>query len=233
MLSSKKTKSTEELFKFVMDQPIMVSWKLDGLTIVLKYRNGTLQQAITRGNGEEGEDVTHSLKMFTNVPLKIQYQGELELRGEGVISWKNFERINDVFPLEDQYAHPRNLAAGSVRQLNSSIVKQRYLEFIAFELVDSEEMHLETCHEQMQFLEDNGFTVVEREYLIFHSSREIQEHIDKFDPLKYAYPVDGLIFEYDNIRFDYYKAPLTTTRIIKLHINGQMKPRPQNFAKLS
>lgn len=201
MLSSKKTKSTEELFKFVMDQPIMVSWKLDGLTIVLKYRNGTLQQAITRGNGEEGEDVTHSLKMFTNVPLKIQYQGKLELRGEGVISWKNFERINDVFPLEDQYAHPRNLAAGSVRQLNSSIVKQRYLEFIAFELVDSEEMHLETCHEQMQFLEDNGFTVVEREYLIFHSSREIQEHIDKFDPLKYAYPVDGLIFEYDNIRF--------------------------------
>ncbi|MFR5069068.1 MAG: hypothetical protein ACLTE2_04015 [Eubacteriales bacterium] len=82
---------------------------------------------------------------------------------------------------------------GSVRQLNSSIVKQRYLEFIAFELVDSEEMHMETCHEQMQFLEDNGFTVVEREYLIFHSSREIQEHIDKFDPLKYAYPVDGLI----------------------------------------
>ena len=78
----------------------MVSWKLDGLTIVLKYRNGTLQQAITRGNGEEGEDVTHSLKMFTNVPLKIQYQGELELRGEGVISWKNFERINDVFPLK-------------------------------------------------------------------------------------------------------------------------------------
>lgn len=85
--------------------------------LVLKYRNGTLQQAITRGNGEEGEDVTHSLKMFTNVPLKIQYQGELELRGEGVISWKNFERINDVFPLEDQYAHPRNLAAGSVRQI--------------------------------------------------------------------------------------------------------------------
>ncbi len=83
-----------------------------------------------------------------------------------------------------------------MRQLNSSIVKQRYLEFIAFELVDLEEMHMETCHEQMQFLEDNGFTVVEREYLIFHSSREIQEHIDKFDPLKYAYPVDGLIFEY-------------------------------------
>ncbi len=232
MLSSKKTKSTEELFKFVMDQPIMVSWKLDGLTIVLKYRNGTLQQAITRGNGEEGEDVTHSLKMFTNVPLKIQYQGELELRGEGVISWKNFERINDVFPLEDQYAHPRNLAAGSVRQLNSSIVKQRYLEFIAFELVDSEEMHLETCHEQMQFLEDNGFTVVEREYLIFDSSREIQEHIDKFDPLKYAYPVDGLIFEYDNIVLDYYRRT-DHHEIIKLHINGQMKPRPQNFAKLS
>ena len=149
--------------------------------------------------------------MFTNVPLKIQYQGELELRGEGVISWKNFERINDALPLEDQYAHPRNLAAGSVRQLNSSIVKQRYLEFIAFELVDLEEMHMETCHEQMQFLEDNGFTVVEREYLIFHSSREIQEHIDKFDPLKYAYPVDGLIFEYVDTYSRYDKFTLLYT----------------------
>ncbi len=201
MLSAKKTKSTQELFKFAAEQPVMVSWKLDGLTIVLKYRNGSLQQAVTRGNGEEGEDVTHSLKMFTNVPLRIRYPGALELRGEGVISWKNFEKINDALPLEDQYAHPRNLAAGSVRQLNASIAKQRYLEFIAFELVDADEMHMDTCHAQMQFLEENGFTVVEREYLTFRSPAEIQDHIDKFDPLQYAYPVDGLIFEYDDIRF--------------------------------
>lgn len=201
MLSAKKTKSTQELLKFVMEQPIILSWKLDGLTIVLKYDNGMLMQAITRGNGEEGEDVTHSLKMFTNVPLRIQYQGKLELRGEGVISWKNFEKINAALSLEDQYAHPRNLAAGSVRQLNASVAKQRYLEFIAFELVDAEELHAETRQQQLQFLEDNGFTVVEREYCAFSSAQEIQKHIDKFDPLHYKYPVDGLIFEYDNIRF--------------------------------
>ncbi len=201
MLSAQKTKSTQELMKFAMDQPIMLSWKLDGLTIILKYDNGMLKQAITRGNGEEGEDVTHSLKMFTNVPLKIRYFGALELRGEGVISWKNFAKINDVLPLEDQYAHPRNLAAGSVRQLNALVTKQRYLEFIAFELVDAESFNADTRQQQMQFLENNGFTVVEREYNRFSSLHEIQQHIDQFNPLQYKYPVDGLIFEYDNIRF--------------------------------
>ncbi len=201
MLSAKKTKSAEDLFQFCANQPMMVSWKLDGLTLILKYENGALRQAVTRGDGAQGEEVTHSLKMFTNVPLSIPFCGNLELRGEGVISWENFEKINNALPLEDQYAHPRNLAAGSVRQLNANIAKQRYLEFIAFELVLAENTDFTACREQLQFLQENGFTAVEREYHTFSSAQEIQAHIETFDPQRYPYPVDGLIFEYDNLRY--------------------------------
>lgn len=201
MLSAKKTKSLQELLQFCGEQPVLVSWKLDGLTLVLRYENGTLQQAVTRGNGEQGEDVTHALKMFTNVPLQIPHQGALELRGEGVISWHHFETINAALPLEEQYAHPRNLAAGSVRQLNSAVTGQRFLEFLAFSLVQAPDLQAQTCNEQLAFLEENGFAVVGRALQTFSGEKVLSDCIARFDPRRYPYPVDGLVFTYDDLRF--------------------------------
>lgn len=201
MLSAKKTKSTEEILKFTQGKEVEVSWKLDGLTLVLRYAEGKLQQAVTRGSGAVGEDVTHSLKMFTNVPLTVPFAGELELRGEGVISWENFRRINAETPLEEQYAHPRNLAAGSVRQLNAEVAGERYLEFFAFELVTAQGREMTTREQQMDFLESLGFAVAAREVDHFSSADEVQQCVDRFDPEHYAYPVDGLMVEFNDLAF--------------------------------
>ena len=126
MLSAQKTKSIEDIKQFTNKSNTYASWKLDGLTLVVKYNNGKLQQVLTRGSGDFGEDVTEQAKMITNLPLSIPFNEYLELRGECVISWDNFNMINES--LEEKYSHPRNLAAGSVRQLNTSIVKDRCLE---------------------------------------------------------------------------------------------------------
>ena len=132
MLSAAKTKSPEDLKRFASGRDVLLSWKMDGLTLVLRYENGRLTQAITRGrDGIIGEDVTHTVKTFLNVPLTIPILESFEVRGEGVISWKNFDAINAE--LNDAYSHPRNLAAGSVRKLDASEAKKRRLEFWAFE----------------------------------------------------------------------------------------------------
>ena len=137
MLSAKKTKSIEEMIKFAGNRPVMVSWKLDGLTLVLRYENGELVQAITRGReGIIGEDVTHTARTFLNIPLTIPTKEALEVRGEGVVSWANFHQINSG--LEDPYSHPRGLAAGSTRKLDANESRKRMLEFFAFELVSDQ-----------------------------------------------------------------------------------------------
>ena len=134
MLSANKTKSVEDLVKFAAGQPVLLSWKMDGLTLVLRYEDGRLKQAITRGReGIIGEDVTHTVRHFLNVPLTIPTLEPFEVRGEGVISWENFAKINAG--LEDPYTHPRNLASGSTRKLDTNEAKKRLLEFWAFELV--------------------------------------------------------------------------------------------------
>jgi DNA ligase (NAD+) len=136
MLSLDKTKDVERLKEFLGDQKAMISWKLDGLTIVLTYRNGELEKAVTRGNGEVGEVITNNAKVFKNIPLRIPYTGELVLRGEAVIGYKDFAKINDeIEDVDARYKNPRNLCSGSVRQLNNKITAQRNVRFYAFTLV--------------------------------------------------------------------------------------------------
>lgn len=200
MLSADKTKSLEELVLFASGHAVLLSWKMDGLTLVLRYENGRLKQALTRGvNGLVGEDVTHTVRTFLNVPLEIPEKSPFEVRGEGVISWANFEKINSA--LEDPYTHPRNLAAGSVRKLDANEARKRYLEFFAFELV-SDHLEPDSKSRQQQFLKENGFTVVPYVSLGADSdARQIRDTVAGFQPEKFEYPVDGLIMEYEDIPY--------------------------------
>ena len=138
MLSLDKTKSREELAEWLQGHPAVLSWKLDGLTIVLTYREGKLEKAVTRGNGEIGEVITNNARTFVNLPLEIPFRGELVLRGEAVISYSDFQKINDEIEDADaRYKNPRNLCSGSVRQLNNEITARRNVRFYAFALVDA------------------------------------------------------------------------------------------------
>lgn len=141
----------------------MISWKLDGLTIVLTYRDGELQKAVTRGNGEVGEVITNNAKTFKNLPLKIAYQGELILRGEAVIGYTDFEKINaEIEDVDAKYKNPRNLCSGSVRQLNNEITAKRNVQFFAFSLVKAEDVDFHNSRiYQMKWLKEQGFDVVE------------------------------------------------------------------------
>lgn len=198
MLSADKTKSVDDLVKFAGTQDVVLSWKLDGLTLVLRYDNGKLQQAITRGReGIIGEDVTHTVRTFLNVPLTVPTKEPFEVRGEGVISWAAFEKIN--LSLEEPYSHPRNLAAGSVRKLDASESGKRMLEFMAFDLVT--DMNIPTKCLQMDFMEANGFTVVPHARLFKMDASYIKATVEQIDPKKYDYPVDGLIMEYDDVSY--------------------------------
>ena len=198
MLSADKTKSIDDLIKFADGRDVILSWKMDGLTLVLRYNNGLLEQAITRGReGIIGEDVTHTVRTFMNVPLSIPSRAQFEVRGEGVISWENFEKIN--LSLDEPYRSPRNLAAGSVRKLDAAEAGKRHLEFFAFDLVT--DMQLGTKHEQLEFLEYNGFAVVPYFRLSAASPIELTKAIEQADPKKFCYPADGLILEYDDIAY--------------------------------
>ena len=199
MLSADKTKSVEDLVKFAAGKPVVISWKMDGLTLVLRYANGTMVQALTRGReGVVGEDVTHTVKTFLNVPLTVPTKENFEVRGEGVISWENFDNIN--LGLTEPYSHPRNLASGSVRMLDATETGKRCLEFHAFDLI-SDNIEKNSKIGQLQFLADNGFDVVPYVYTDAKDSDEIKSIIETFDPNKFAFPVDGLIMEYDDIGY--------------------------------
>ena len=200
MLSANKTKDIQEIKKFIGNHPCVMSWKEDGLTIVLRYVNGVFKQAITRGSGDIGEDVTHTMRMCKNIPITLPFCVDIEVRGECVISWKEFERINNT--LAEPYKHPRNLASGSVRQLDANVLNDRELTFIAFELVQDEIYKNPILKEQLlnisdsfNYLEECGFQVVEHEYV---TKDNVEELIKKYIPENYDYPVDGLIFEYDD-----------------------------------
>ena len=197
MLSANKTKDVEALVKFANKSQVILSWKLDGLTLVLRYKDGKLDQAITRGtDGIIGEDVTHTVRTFLNVPLTIPTTDAFEVRGEGVISWEHFDLINSG--LEEPYRSARNLAAGSTRKLDASESGKRFLEFFAFDLV-SDYLEPRSKLAQLQLLERNGFSVVPYIYLdALHKPDIIRDAIRQFDPEKFAYPVDGLIMEYDD-----------------------------------
>ncbi len=199
MLSADKTKSVDDLIRFAGARAVIISWKLDGLTLVLRYENGEFKQAITRGReGVIGEDVTHTVRTFMNVPMSVPSKDSFEVRGEGVISWANFEKIN--LGLEEPYSHPRNLAAGSVRMLDANESGKRYLEFFGFDLI-SDSIEPNSKIGQLQFLEENGFDVVPYVYTDAHDAEEIRNIIAGFQPADFGYPVDGVIMEYDDIGY--------------------------------
>ena len=204
MLSLDKTKDREALRDWLNGHEALLSWKLDGLTIVLTYENGVLAKAVTRGNGEVGEVVTNNAKTFINLPHKISYMGKLVIRGEAVISYEDFEKINDEIPEEGaKYKNPRNLCSGSVRQLNNEITAKRHVRFIAFNFVGADgdsETDFKLRSEQFEFLRNQGFEVVEY-YKV--SESDILDRIQYFaDTIENnPIPSDGLVLTYDDIEY--------------------------------
>ncbi len=202
MLSLDKTKEISRLQEFVGNQKTMISWKLDGLTIVLTYKEGKLFKAVTRGNGEVGEVITNNAKVFKNIPLQIAYQGELILRGEAVIGYSDFEKINaSIDDVDAKYKNPRNLCSGSVRQLNNKITAERNVNFFAFNLVKADDVDFGNSRaNQMQWLKDQGFEVVEH-YLI--TSDTLEDKIAYFAQQikENDFPSDGLVLVYDDIAY--------------------------------
>lgn len=202
MLSLDKTKEVEDLKRFVGDQKAMMSWKMDGLTIVLTYRDGTLFKAVTRGNGEVGEVITNNARVFKNIPLKISYQGELILRGEAIIGYKDFEKINEeIADIDARYKNPRNLCSGSVRQLNNEITAKRNVRFYAFTLVQADGVDFHNSREkQMDWLREQGFEVVEH---VMVTREQVEDAVAEFSRkiVDNDFPSDGLVLVYDDIAY--------------------------------
>lgn len=202
MLSLDKTKEVEELKNFVGDQKVLISWKMDGLTVVLTYRDGKLYKAVTRGNGEVGEVITNNAKVFKNVPVQIAYQGELILRGEAVIGYKDFEKINqEIEDVDARYKNPRNLCSGSVRQLNNQITAKRNVMFYAFTLVQADGVDFQNSRAcQMEWLKSQGFTTVEY-YMVTRDT--VKDEVAKFSSKisENDFPSDGLVLTYDDIAY--------------------------------
>ena len=202
MLSLGKTKSREELRDWLQGNPAILSWKLDGLTIVLTYREGKLAKAVTRGNGEIGEVITNNARTFKNLPLNISYTGELILRGEAVITYSDFEKINgEITDAEAKYKNPRNLCSGSVRQLNNEITAKRNVRFYAFTLVKADDVDFHDSKEaQFAFLQEQGFAVVEHvavtEENILSAIEDFEHKIEHYD-----IPSDGLVLTYESISY--------------------------------
>lgn len=202
MLSLDKTKDRETLRQFVGNHKTLLSWKMDGLTIVLTYENGELQKAVTRGNGTVGEVITNNARVFRNIPLKIAYQGRLVLRGEAVITYSEFERINkSIEDVEARYKNPRNLCSGSVRQLNNQITAERNVRFYAFALVSASGTDMHNSREyQMEWLKDQGFEVVEYRVV---TADNLDNAMDYFAATieKNDFPSDGLVALYDDVAY--------------------------------
>ena len=208
MLSLDKTKDRNELAEWLGNQDGLLSWKLDGLTIVLTYSNQKLTKAVTRGNGEVGEVITQNAKTFVNLPLSIPFEGELVIRGEAVITYEDFEKINEQIPeLDAKYKNPRNLCSGSVRQLNSKITAERRVRFYAFSLVSASMDFSNSREEQMKWLRAQGFDIVDYKRV---NSSNIVAAVDEFEKAIEHNPVpsDGLVLTLDDIA---YSASLGTT----------------------
>ena len=201
MLSLDKTKDVDQLISWLGGQEGILSWKLDGLTVVLTYRDGKLVKGVTRGNGEIGEVITNNAKVFANLPLKIDFKGELILRGEAVISYADFEEINKSIEDESsKYKNPRNLCSGSVRQLNNQVTAERNVRFYAFSLVSAQGIEFEKRSEQMDWLSKQGFENVTYKKVNKNTLREqvkwFSDNIEN-NPI----PSDGLVLVLDDIAY--------------------------------
>ena len=202
MLSLDKTKDREVLREFIGDHETLLSWKLDGLTVVLTYENGELAKAVTRGNGVVGEVVTNNARVFRNIPLKIPYTGRLVLRGEAIITYSDFEQINEsIEDVDARYKNPRNLCSGSVRQLNNEITARRNVRFYAFGLVSAENVDFHNSRaKQFEWLKNQGFEVVEYRKV---TAATLDQAMDYFSAAitENDFPSDGLVALYDNIAY--------------------------------
>ena len=202
MLSLDKTKEREALREFIGEHSTLLSWKLDGLTIVLTYENGELIKAVTRGNGIVGEVITNNARVFKNIPLKISFKGRLVLRGEAIITYSDFEKINETIGDADaKYKNPRNLCSGSVRQLNNEITAKRNVRFYAFSLVSAEGVDFRNSREvQFRWLNEQGFEVVEYRKV---TAETLDEAMDYFAEAVTTndFPSDGLVALYDDIAY--------------------------------
>ncbi|MCL2400329.1 MAG: NAD-dependent DNA ligase LigA [Defluviitaleaceae bacterium] len=210
LLSLDKTKAIAKLVDFLGEHAGLLSWKLDGLTIVLIYENGVLVQAVTRGNGSVGEDVTHNARTFKNIPLRIPYTKRLLVRGEAVITYEDFETINSVITDEtDKYKNPRNLCSGTVRQLDSSIAAERPIRYYAFSILaqndvnqndQKSKLNFDLKSHQLTFLSDIGFEVVEH---LLSTKESVKEDVSAFRKKlsDLGMPSDGLVLTYDEIQY--------------------------------
>lgn len=192
MLSSNKTKDLDVVRKFIGDRDVIQSWKLDGLTVVAEYKNGLLYKAVTRGSGTIGEDVTHTFKHCVNLPIRLRKPVDITFRGECVIPWDTFERINSE--LEEPYSHPRNLAAGTLRQLDANIAIERKLEYYVFDVIEGSDCG--TLVGEYVYASDLGMPVVECCMV-----NDLNECFDRFNPENFKLPVDGLIYRYDDTTY--------------------------------
>lgn len=202
MLSLDKTKSVEELAAFAGTHKSLLSWKLDGLTVVVTYRDGELYKAVTRGNGYVGEVITPNAKVFVNLPAKIPYKGELVIRGEAIITYSDFERINrSIEEDENKYKNPRNLCSGSVRQLNNRITAERNVRLIAFALIRADGVDFGNSRQkQFEWLKGQGFEVVEYKIVDESSVADAVEYFSKAITDN-DFPSDGLVLLYDDIAY--------------------------------
>ena len=202
MLSLDKTKDVEALRAFIGDRKTLLSWKLDGLTIVLTYGDGKLQKAVTRGNGVVGEVITNNARVFKNIPLQISFKGDLVLRGEAIITYSDFKKINEeIEDVDAKYKNPRNLCSGSVRQLNNEITARRNVHFYAFSLVRAQGVDFRNSREkQFLWLKEQGFDVVEYRMVTRDTLDEAMKYFSG-QVVKNDFPSDGLVALYDDIAY--------------------------------
>lgn len=211
MLSLDKTKSVDDLKEFAGNKDCLLMCKMDGLTVLLTYENGELIQAETRGNGEEGEIITHNAKVFENIPLHIDYSGHLEIEGEAIITYDDFEKINANLADDEKYKNPRNLVSGSVRQLDSNIAAQRHIKFIVWKLPKTENtddgMYKDFYSMLYRFsvIKKLGFEIVPF-YTYFNNSSDKENIHNMIISLQnkakeLGYPIDGLVMAYDDILY--------------------------------
>ena len=202
MLSLDKTKEVVTLKEFLGEKEGVISWKMDGLTNVLTYQNGELVKAVTRGGGEIGEIITNNAKVYKNLPVKISYQGELILRGEAIITYSEFERINDeITEVSAKYKNPRNLCSGTVRQLNNKVTAERNVLFYVFALISTDaDMEFATRTKQMEWLQSLGFTCVEQKKVTKDTLEEVIEYFSS-NVVKNDFPSDGLVVSFDDLEY--------------------------------
>lgn len=202
MLSLDKTKEVGALADFAGDRKCLLSWKMDGLTVVLTYENGELVKAVTRGNGLVGEVITNNTKTFKNIPISIPYKGRLTLRGEAIIKYSDFEQINrEIEDADSKYKNPRNLCSGSVRQLNSQVTAERNVNFVAFALINADDVDFgNSIEQQYKWMESQGFQVVEYRVVTRNSMEDAVKYFaEKIQT--YDYPSDGLVLMFDDIEY--------------------------------